>query len=670
MRQDRKKRLQYGMNMETKAEDAAVQKELVLFIGGMTCASCQNRIEKKLRSAAGVQSAEVSYRTGRAAVTYNPECIALEGIRALVEELGYRVIDGGAEIPSRGGAASLFPRKDAGRGSPAAAAGTLVIIFALYMLLRQFGTGALAPAFPLAEAGMGYGMLFVIGLVTSVHCVAMCGGINLSQCMPNAVTLPAGTSFPRAGVLLPAALYNGGRVISYTVVGAAVGALGSVITVSGRMQGIVQLAAGVFMVIMGINMLGIFPGLRRLGLHLPRLFTRRIEEKKEASRNPFVIGLLNGLMPCGPLQAMQLYALSTGSPASGAVSMFLFSMGTVPLVFFVGALSSMASRKFSAPAMKAGAILVTVLGLTMFTNGWSLGGFSLLFGGASGSASPFGAGIGARMNRGGSGDVPIEPVIRDGMQIVNSTLSGGRYPAITVREGIPVRWTITAPEGSINGCNNRMIIREYGIEHRFRTGENIVEFTPGRTGRIPYSCWMGMIRSSITVVSAGEPVIAEAGPDAGADAVSPKPAGVTIPVESAAVAGINADGSLQEVGIELRDDGFNPSLVVMQRGVRTEWTINNDSLDEGNSVLVFPAYYARVPVETGDNVIGLLPAADFEFYTVDGVYYGYVKVVDDLDDIDIEAIRAEVSAHETLIYPDAYFDAASQGGCGMDDAGA
>jgi hypothetical protein len=151
--------------------------------------------------------------------------------------------------------------------------GTLVIILSLYVLLRGLGISTLTSAFPLAEAGMGYGMLFVIGLITSVHCIAMCGGINLSQCIPQAAARPEGGK--RWEVLLPSILYNGGRVISYTTVGVIVGALGQVFTVSGRFQGMVQLIAGVFMVIMGINMLGIFPWLRRFNLRLPKIFTQK-----------------------------------------------------------------------------------------------------------------------------------------------------------------------------------------------------------------------------------------------------------------------------------------------------------------------------------------------------------------------------------------------------------
>ena len=245
--------------------------------------------------------------------------------------------------------------------------GTLIIILALYMLARVLGISALTSAFPLAEAGMGYGMLFVIGLITSVHCIAMCGGINLSQCIP-AVRSPAwpNRAGSRFAVLAPAVLYNAGRVVSYTVVGVIVGAVGSLVSVSGRFQGVVQLIAGVFMVIMGINMLGLFQGafgsvLRRFNLRMPAIFAKKINEQKTNSKNPLIIGFLNGLMPCGPLQAMQLYALSTGSPIAGGISMFLFSMGTVPLMFGIGALSSFLSGAsfgsvFTHWVMKIGAI--------------------------------------------------------------------------------------------------------------------------------------------------------------------------------------------------------------------------------------------------------------------------------------------------------------------------
>ncbi|GHV84588.1 heavy metal-associated domain-containing protein [Spirochaetia bacterium] len=630
-------------------------------IGGMTCVNCQNRIEKELKSTVGVEDATVNYSTGTAAVTYDTSVITFNEIKAAIEALDYKVLkepvlDGKAAAPvtgtptkPRSGGASLM------RGSPLEIIGMLVIILSLYVLLRGLGISTITSAFPLAEAGMGYGMLFVIGLITSVHCIAMCGGINLSQCLPAAAVAPQ--EGKRWKVLFPSVLYNAGRVISYTTVGVIVGTLGSVITVSGRFQGIVQLAAGVFMVIMGINMLGIFQGtagtiLRRFNLSMPKIVAQKIDEQKAGNKNPLIIGLLNGLMPCGPLQAMQLYALSTGSPIAGGISMFLFSMGTVPLMFGIGALGSFLSgvkgHDFSRRVMKVGAILVTVMGLTMFTYGWGLAGLSFNFVDKVAAAiNPLAA------KTGGAGNEAFAPVIENGVQIVNSTLSGGRYPAITVQQGIPVKWTINAPQGSINGCNNRMIIREYGIEHRFTPGENLVEFTPTKSGKFSYSCWMGMIRSSITVVEEGQSIA-----DIGEPNLNPTPAGVDIPTDKVSLAEIQAEG-YQTITINLHDEGIDPAIIVLQRGVPTVWTINNNSLDPGNSRLIFPAYYQQLDMEQGENVIQLMPAEDFDFSTGDNVFYGYVKMVDDLNNVNVEAIKTEVGNYETMIYPDAYFEAAA-----------
>lgn len=454
-----------------------------LRIGGMTCISCQEKIQKKLRNTAGITKAEVSYSAGTAVITYDTDILSLKDISAIIQRLDYEVLS------------------ENERQSPDTmrVIGLLIIIVALYTIMEQLGILNLLVPGQLAQSNMGYGMLFVIGLATSVHCVAMCGGINLSQCIPTGENARNEGSL---STLRPAALYNFGRVISYTVIGFIVGALGATITFSNTLQGVLKLIAGAFMVIMGINMLGIFPVLRKYTPRMPTFFAGRINKKKAGSNNPLYVGLLNGLMPCGPLQAMQIYALSTGNPFAGAISMMMFSLGTVPLMFGFGALSSMLSRRFTKKMMTVGAVLVAVLGLSMLSQGWSLASL----GGISASAGLTGnSSAGSTGNSSAGADIVIE----DGVQIINSTLSSRRYPAITVQEGIPVKWIIDAPQDSINGCNNRMFIKEYNIEYTFKPGENIIEFTPDKTGKFSYSCWMGMIRSSITVVEAGAEIATE-----------------------------------------------------------------------------------------------------------------------------------------------------------------
>jgi sulfite exporter TauE/SafE/plastocyanin domain-containing protein len=608
----------------------------------MTCINCQNRIEKKLKALSGIEDAAVDYSAGSAKITYDEAAVSPASIKSAIESLGYTT-----------------PEEGHVERTALKIAGILVIILALASLLRMFSTSSIAASFPLAEEGMGYGMLLVIGLLTSVHCVAMCGGINLSQSLAkkengkekreNCINYDNEhanegirdisppffhSSFFIFHSLLPGLLYNIGRLVSYTAVGFAVGALGSVITVTDLFRNIVLLLAGLFMIIMGLNMLGLFPFLRRLTPKLPQFLTKKIDEQK-TGRGPLVIGILNGFMPCGPLQAMQLYALSTGSPIKGGISMFLFCIGTIPLMFALGAaggiLSGVKGSAFSRRAIQVGAILVAAMGVVMFSNGLSGAGFI---------SAPLGSSA-----RGSGG------VMQNGIQIINSTLLPNRYPAITVQQGIPVRWIINAPQGSINGCNNRIIIREYGIQHTFKYGDNVIEFIPEKAGRFVYSCWMSMIRSSITVLAPGESIadVSEAG-------VTPKPAGVVIPTDSVAVAKIEDGGRYQSVEIDLGDDGFEPAIIAVQQGLPVLWTININSFDPGNSVINFPAYYFRIETDQGPNTIQFFPETDFDFSTGDNVFYGYVKVTGDISRIDIEAVKAEVENHETLIYPQAYFE--------------
>lgn len=438
-------------------------------IKGMTCTGCESRIERALKKEKGIANAIVSYSKGTALVTYDPACIDIPEIVEILKSLGYEASK--SEL-------------DAKRFNSLQIAGIFVILVALYLIINHFGIFNFFNYFPQAEEGMGYGMLFLIGLLTSTHCVAMCGGINLSQCVPYKTL--RGES--RISSLTPSILYNSGRVISYTVIGGLVGALGSAVSFSGTGKGIVAVIAGVFMVIMGLNMLNIFPWLRRFNPRMPKIFSEKINEQKK-SKSPLYVGLLNGLMPCGPLQAMQLYALSTGDPFKGAMSMLLFSLGTVPLMFGLGALSTVLTKKFTARMMTVSAALVVILGVFMFSNGMALTGYAM----------PFVSGSGGRISSSSSVQ-GVKAEIIDGVQVVTTTLDSGRYQPIIVQAGIPVQWNIQAGGGDINGCNNRIVIPEYNLEKPLNPGDNIVEFTPNKSGVVPYSCWMGMIRSQITVV--------------------------------------------------------------------------------------------------------------------------------------------------------------------------
>lgn len=301
--------------------------------------------------------------------------------------------------------------------------------------------------------------------------------------MAQCVAYASGHNDPKAK-MTPSILYNLGRVVSYTIIGGTVGALGSAIALTGWARGLIAILSGVFMVVMGISMMGIFPWLNKITPRMPRFLSKKAGEARNG-KGPFIVGLINGFMPCGPLQAMQLYALGTGSLLAGASSMLVFSLGTVPLMFGLGALSSLLSGKFTAKMMKVSAVLVLVLGLIMANRGLALSGVSLF--------APL------------SIKTPVSsshsPKNTSNVQMITTELPESGYPEITVKKGIPVKWNLQADAKIINGCNNKLLIPQLNIEHKLVPGDNIIEFTPTEEGTIPYSCWMGMITSRINVVS-------------------------------------------------------------------------------------------------------------------------------------------------------------------------
>ena len=466
----------------------------------MTCINCKKAIENGLGNITGVKSVYVNYKTGKCEIAIDTGLVGWKDIFNAIEDLGYTI--GNNKKTDLINIISI-----------------VVIIVSLYYFLEQTGLLNLLNFEKVADSTMGFGMLFVIGLMTSVHCIAMCGGINISQCLSENKKFSG----------LSPVMYNLGRVVSYTVIGFVLGFAGMLfgtgenLGVSSIIQGLIKSFAGIYMVIMGINMLGFVPQIKRLTFHLPNFMGKfRVKNSQ-----PFVIGLLNGFMPCGPLQSIQLVALATGNPFTGGLSMFAFSLGTVPLMLGLGSLVSVLGKRFTDRMMTVGAILVTVMGLAMVSQGASLTGMIksenlmvivvmlafmciveninfnkrqvktvslmiILFIGIF--TSRFMA-----INYVSENDESSYHM-ENGVQVVESQLASGKYPSIKVKKDVPVRWIINAPDGSINGCNYKIYINSYGIEHTFQKGENIIEFTPTKSGNIGYSCWMGMIKGNINVV--------------------------------------------------------------------------------------------------------------------------------------------------------------------------
>jgi sulfite exporter TauE/SafE/copper chaperone CopZ len=442
-------------------------KRLTLHVDGMTCHACETRIIKTLVALSGVISAEAHVQGGRVTVEYDADQIDPATIKNAIEKMGY-------------------PVNEKKTGSTAIALGIGLLLIAAYLIA---GASGVFSSIPKIDASVGYAMLFVIGILTSIHCVAMCGGIALSQSVGTQV--PIGERFHR---LRPGLLYNIGRVTSYTAIGAIAGALGSAFNFSPATKGIIAGLAGAFMLVLGLRMLGLFSASPRIGKVIPSPLRHAFEAISSRLRRggPFAVGILNGLMPCGPLQTMQLYALGTGSALSGALSMLVFSLGTVPLMLLFGLTATLLPRKFVPVMVKASAVLVMFLGVMTFARAASLAGISL----PNRQSSP--QTVTAPVKKNANAGL-LSATVSDGEQTVLTEFTNGRYVPFAVQAGIPLVWTIRISAADITGCNNELVIPEYDIRKKLVPGDNVIEFTPAEAGRITYSCWMGMIRSSIIV---------------------------------------------------------------------------------------------------------------------------------------------------------------------------
>ena len=200
-------------------------------------------------------------------------------------------------------------------------------------------------------------------------------------------------------------------------------------------------------------------------------------------KNPFIIGILNGFMPCGPLQAMQIYALSTASVFYGAMSMLLFCLGTIPLMMFFGSFINLCKGKTKVIINKVASVLILILSILMLNR----------------ALVGFGIDINSIFSKKDDAQY-IKAIQEEGYQYIEFDLDYGDYKDIIVQKDVPVKIIINVDKKYLTGCNNEIIIKDFKIDKKLDVGTNEIEFTPQEEGEYIYSCWMNMIKNKIKVI--------------------------------------------------------------------------------------------------------------------------------------------------------------------------
>ncbi|MHB8925832.1 MAG: urease accessory protein UreH domain-containing protein [Coriobacteriia bacterium] len=341
--------------------------------------------------------------------------------------------------------------------------------------------------------------MFGVGLVTSIHCVAMCGPLVLTY----AVKGSEQGSFAKR--MLPHFAYQSAKILSYVLVGLLLGTIGSIFDLGG-LRGWVTVFAGVFMVLLGLQMTGKFPVLHKLSPRPPKILMNAIGSlRKKAVADetaghasiltPITFGLLTGLMPCGPLQSAQIAAAGAGTPLSGALAMLGFGLGTAPLMLGFGAVSGMLSSTFKHKMMTVAAILIALLGLVMLNRGLNLVGSPVTA--QSIQRSVFGAAAPADTSEtqyatGADGVVEV-PLLIENVQFVPQTVS---IPADK-----PVRLVVDRRED--NACSDQLALPQLGILVDLApNATTVVEIPATAAGTYTLTCGMGMMSGSLQVGAA------------------------------------------------------------------------------------------------------------------------------------------------------------------------
>ncbi len=202
------------------------------------------------------------------------------------------------------------------------------------------------------------------------HCIGMCGGI--------VVAYTSSKIDPKSAYIQQTAshlAYNFGRVTTYAILGAVFGTVGSVIAFTPTTKGVLFVITGVLMILAGLSLLGNIKFLNSAEWSIAKYswyqksFKKLISSKSYGSF--YLLGMLNGIIPCGLVYSFAIFAASTATPLGGALVMATFGLATIPALFFLGFITKFLQKgNLRGTMMKLAALLVIVYGVFTLTKGY------------------------------------------------------------------------------------------------------------------------------------------------------------------------------------------------------------------------------------------------------------------------------------------------------------
>src|SRR3989344_1337617 len=288
-------------------------------IKGMHCQACEVWMERRFRKISGVKKVEADYATGIVKVTYDSEPSVLE-LNNSIKDAGYSVVI--EDEINRGSKGADEQEKT----DYLEVVMYFIIVLGIYAALKPIG---ILPHLSLTD-NMSYGFIFLLGIVAAFStCLAVSGGLLLAVAAKYNEMHSSLTGWQK---FKPNIYFNIGRIFSYTFFGFVIGAFGSVLTLFPFGSGVLTIIVSIVMVLLGFQLLNLFPWLRRFQPKMPKFIGHKVHDisSMESKSAPFMLGAGTFFLPCGFTMALQLYVLSKGSAVVGALAMLAFSLGTLP----------------------------------------------------------------------------------------------------------------------------------------------------------------------------------------------------------------------------------------------------------------------------------------------------------------------------------------------------
>lgn len=175
---------------------------------------------------------------------------------------------------------------------------------------------------------MDLGLIFITGLTTGgLTCLAVQGGLLMTALSQHQVT---DEKLTLTDASLPVSAFLIAKLIAYAILGFLLGGLGNAFRITPTVQGIMQVVAGLFMIITAFSLLDVHPIFRYFQIKPPKFITKRIRAQAKSGDifAPAILGAMTVFIPCGTTQAMMILAISSASALDGALIMTAFILGT------------------------------------------------------------------------------------------------------------------------------------------------------------------------------------------------------------------------------------------------------------------------------------------------------------------------------------------------------